>query len=145
MPLVLFICFLTRIYLHDLLLFVMFYLLVRPYYSFFVIWYTFITSPSLYSLYHEVTNLIVLVSIRSSSTFINVAVCEKFALDNCVFWMSPNYCYYSHVLRAQFFGSKYLLSMIWYWNAQREILCHTSREGDRIHSLTLHSISLIKQ
>lgn len=77
MPLVLLICFLTRIYLHDLLLFVMFHLLVRPYYSFFVIWYTFITSPSLYSLYHEVTNLIVLVSIRSSSIFINVAVCVK--------------------------------------------------------------------
>jgi hypothetical protein len=108
MPLVLLICFLTRIYLRDMLLFIMFYLPVRPYYSFFVIWYTFITSPSSYSLYHEVTNLTVLVSIRSSSTFINVTVCEKFAIDNCVFWMSPNYCYYSHVLRNQLLVQNYI-------------------------------------
>jgi hypothetical protein len=38
MPLVLLICIFTRIYLHDLLLFIMFYLFVRAYYSFFVIW-----------------------------------------------------------------------------------------------------------
>lgn len=56
MPLVLLICILTRIYLHGLLLFIMFHLLVHPYCSFFVIWYTFITSPSSYSLYHDITN-----------------------------------------------------------------------------------------
>ena len=100
-PLVLLICILTRIYLHGLLLFIMFNTRVRPYYSFFVIWYTFITSPSSYSLYHDITNFIVFVSIRSSSAFINSAVCEKFALHNCVFWISTNNCYYSHVLRAQ--------------------------------------------
>jgi hypothetical protein len=37
MPPVQLICILTRIYLHDLLLFIMFHLLVCPYYSFFVI------------------------------------------------------------------------------------------------------------
>ena len=94
-------CILTRIYLHVLLLFIMFHLSVHPYYSFFVIWYSFITSPSSYSLYHDITNFILPVSIRRSSSFINVAVCEKFALDNCIFWLSPNNCYYSHVLRDQ--------------------------------------------
>jgi hypothetical protein len=136
---------LTHIYLHDLFLFIMFHLLVHHHYSFFVVCYTFVTSPSSYSIYHEVTNFILLVSIRSSIAFRNAAVCAKVALDNCVFLDESQFLLLLSRTSCPVVGLKCLLSMIWYWNDQREISCHSSIEADRIHFLILHNIPLMKE